>query len=163
MTSAHIHLLITHLPIFGVLIGSLVLFYGILVKSNDTKIAAFGVLVLSTIGAVIAYLTGEGAEEIVEEISGVVESTIKTHENFALTALIGLILLGLLSIIGLLAIINKSSTSNKIANFILILAIACFGLVVYTGYLGGKIRHTELSDSFPENLNQLELNIGVKS
>jgi uncharacterized membrane protein len=114
MTSAHIHLLITHLPIFGVLIGSLVLFYGILVKSNDTKIAAYGVFVLSTFGAGIAFLTGEGAEEIVEELPGVVESTIKTHENFALIALIGLIQLGLMSIIGLLAIINKSSTSNKI-------------------------------------------------
>ena len=88
MSPAHIHLLITHLPIFGALIGSLVLAYAIITKSNDTKIAAYGVLVLSTFGAGIAYLTGEAAEEVVEEIPGVVESTIKAHENFALIALI---------------------------------------------------------------------------
>ena len=156
MSPAHIHLLITHLPIFGAFIGSLVLTYAIIIKSNDTKIAAYGVLILSSFGAGIAFLTGEGTEEIMEEIPGIVDSAIKTHENFALIALIGLLLLGLLSIIGLLAIINKSNTSNKLAYGILIFAITCFGLVVYTGYLGGKIRHTELSDSFSEKVNQLD-------
>jgi hypothetical protein len=108
MSPAHIHLLITHLPIFGAFIGSLVLTYAIIIKSNDTKIAAYGVLILSTFGAGIAFLTGEGTEEIVEEIPGIVDSAIKTHENFALIALIGLLLLGLLSIIGLLAIFSVS-------------------------------------------------------
>jgi hypothetical protein len=108
MSPAHIHLLITHLPIFGAFIGSLVLTYAIIIKSNDTKIAAYGVLILSTFGAGIAFLTGEGTEEIVEEIPGIVDSAIKTHENFALIALIGLLVLGLLSIIGLLAIFSVS-------------------------------------------------------
>ena len=142
MSPAHIHLLITHLPIFGSFIGSLVLVYAIIVKSNETKIAAYGTLVLSTFGAGISYLTGEGAEEVVEEISGVIESAIETHENFALIALIGIILLGFLSILGLISILKKSIYANKIAIVVLIAAITSFGLVAITGYLGGKIRHT---------------------
>jgi uncharacterized membrane protein len=163
MSPAHIHLLITHLPIFGALIGSLVLAFAIIIKSNDTKIAAYGVLVLSTFRAGIAYLTGEGAEEVVEEIPGVVESTIETHENFALIALIGLLILGLLSDIGLIAIVNKSTYARKIAIVVLITAIISFGLVAITRYLGGKIRHTEMASDFSIQSNQLETNLDFQS
>lgn len=163
MSPAHIHLLITHLPIFGSLIGSLVLAYAIIIKSNDTKIAAYGVLVLSTFGAGIAYLTGEGAEEVVEEIPGVVESTIKAHENFALIALIGLLILGLLSVIGLIAIVNKSTYAPKIAIVVLIAAITSFGLVAITGYLGGKIRHTELAVNISDKTNLQESTLDFQS
>jgi uncharacterized membrane protein len=154
MLPAHIHLLITHLPIFGAFIGSLVLAYAIIIKSNDTKMAAYGVLVLSTLGAVIAYLTGEGAEEVVEKIPGVVESTIKLHENFAFIAVIALTIMGLFSVIGLIAIVNKSTYANKIATVVLIAAITSFGLVTITGYLGGKIRHTELAYNFSDQLTK---------
>ena len=163
MSPAHIHLLITHLPIFGALIGSLVLAYAIIIKSNDTKIAAYGVLVLSTFGAGITYLTGEAAEEVVEEIPGVVESTIKAHENFALIALIGLIIMGLLSVIGLIAIVNKSTYAPKIAIVVLIAAITSFGLVAITGYLGGKIRHTELAVNISDKTNLQESTLDFQS
>jgi len=157
MSPAHIHLLITHFPIFGSFIGSLVLAYAIIVKSNETKIAAYGTLVLSTFGAGISYLTGEGAEEVVEEIPGVVESAIETHENFALIALIGIIILGFLSLLGLISILKKSIYANKIAIVVLIAAITSFGLVAITGYLGGKIRHTELAKDFSEKYIVLNL------
>jgi uncharacterized membrane protein len=151
------------LPIFGAFIGSLVLAYAIIINSNDTKIAAYGVLVLSTFGAGIAYLTGEAAEEVVEEIPGVVESTIKAHENFALIALIGLIIMGLLSVIGLIAIVNKSTYAPKIAIVVLIAAITSFGLVAITGYLGGKIRHTELAVNISDKTNLQESTLDFQS
>lgn len=93
MNQTHIHLLITHLPIFGSILGGLVLLHGIGVRSNQTKIAAYYICIMSSIGAGIAYLTGEAAEETVENIQGVVEATIKQHEEFALYALISLIVL----------------------------------------------------------------------
>lgn len=71
MNSAHLHLLINHFPIIGSIIGGFVLGYGIWSKSIQTKIAAYYVLLASTAGAVIAYLTGEGAEEIIENVQGI--------------------------------------------------------------------------------------------
>jgi hypothetical protein len=94
MNQAHIHLLITHLPIFGSMFGGLVLAHGLWSKSNDTIIASYNVFIISSIGAGIAYFTGEAAEEIVEQFQGVVEATIKTHEEFAQYAFISLIILG---------------------------------------------------------------------
>jgi hypothetical protein len=66
MSDAHIHLVITHLPIFGSILGALVLGYGFLSKSDSTKIASYFLFIISAIGAGIAYITGEGAEEAVE-------------------------------------------------------------------------------------------------
>jgi uncharacterized membrane protein len=147
MNQTHIHLLITHLPIFGSILGGLVLAHGIWTKSNQTKIAAYNLFIISAIGAGIAYLTGEGAEETVENIQGVIEATIKTHEEFALFALISLIILGITSIIGLFLTMRKSSLTRTAAIIILFISLLSFGLVARTGYLGGQIRHTEINST----------------
>ncbi|MDX2250509.1 MAG: hypothetical protein SF052_27255 [Bacteroidia bacterium] len=59
MNQAHVHLMITHLPIFGSILGALVLTYGLWTKSHQTKVAAYFLLIISAIGSGIAYLTGE--------------------------------------------------------------------------------------------------------
>lgn len=147
MNQTHIHLLITHLPIFGSILGGLVLAHGLWTRSNQTNIAAYYLFILSSIGAGIAYLTGEGAEESVEDIPGVIEAAIKQHEEFALFALIALIVLGVASILGLYLTLRKSTYSRTTALIILLISIISFGLVARTGYLGGQIRHTELNSS----------------
>ena len=146
MDQTHIHLLITHLPIFGSILGGLVLAYGLWSKSSDTKIAAYFLFIISSIGAGISYLTGEAAEETVENIQGVVEANIKTNEEFALFALISLIILGVASILGLFLTIRKSSLTRTTAFVILFISLISFGLVARTGYLGGQIRHTEITN-----------------
>lgn len=147
MNQTHIHLLITHLPIFGSILGGLVLAHGLWTKSNQTKIAAYNLFVISAIGAGIAYLTGEPAEETVENIQGIVEATINQHEEFALFALISLIILGLTSIIGLFITLNNLAMTRTVAFIILFISLISFGLVARTGYLGGQIRHTEIASS----------------
>ncbi len=147
MDQVHIHLLITHLPIFGSILGGLVLAHGIGTKSDQTKIAGYYVLILSSVGAAVAYPTGEGAEEAVEEIQGVAKNMIGQHEDFALYALIALIAVGVISIIGLYLEIKKSYLSKTVSVLALIVAAISFGLVARTGYLGGQIRHTEIGVS----------------
>lgn len=149
MDQVHIHLLITHLPIFGSILGALVLAHGIWSKSEQTKIASYNVLIISSIGAVIAHLTGEGAEEAVEDIQGVAKNMIDQHEDFAVFALVGLIAVGVVSIIGIYLTIKKSSLANSIAMLTLVVALIGFGLVARTGYLGGQIRHTEIGTISP--------------
>ena len=151
MNQTHIHLIITHLPIFGSILGGLVLAHGLWTKSNQTKIAAYNLFIISAIGAGIAYLTGEGAEESVEDIQGVIEATIKTHEEFALFALISFIILGATSILGLFLTLTKSALTRTMAFVVLFISIISFGLVARTGYLGGQIRHTEINS--PNNSN----------
>ncbi len=147
MDQVHIHLLITHLPIFGSILGGLVLAHGIGTKSDQTKIAGYYVLILSSVGAAVAYLTGEGAEEAVEDIQGVAKNMIGQHEDFALYALIALIAVGVISIVGLYLVIKKSYLAKTVSVLALFVAAISFGLVARTGYLGGQIRHTEIGVS----------------
>jgi uncharacterized membrane protein len=153
MNQTHLHLLITHLPIFGLILGGIVLSYGLSAKSNDTKIASYLLFMISSIGAGIAYLTGEAAEETVEHIQGIVESNIKTHEEFALFAISSMIILVVVSILGVYLTYRKSLYTRTTAFTILTISLVCFGLVARTGYLGGQIRHTEIANN-PNNSSE---------
>ena len=145
MNQTHIHLLITHLPIFGSMIGAFVLLYGIWSSSIQTKIAAYLVLIVSSLGAIVSYLTGEAAEETVEEIQGITKTIIEQHADFAVFAIIGLSVLGAMSIIGLILVSLKSSYEKAFSTLILLIALVSYAIVARTGYLGGQIRHTEIS------------------
>ena len=153
MNQTHIHLIITHLPIFGSIFGGLVLAYGLLTKTKQTLIDGYILLIISALGAGIAYLTGEEAEETVEKIPGIIKNLIGQHEDSALIALISLILLGLSSIFGIYLVLKQSVSSFKMAFITLVISVISFGVVSYTGYLGGKIRHTEI-DNRPANVIQ---------
>ena len=147
MTQTHIHLLITHLPIFGSVFGGLLLGYGLWVKSNHTILSAYFLLIISTIGSVIAYLTGEEASELVEKIPGINKAMIETHEEFALVALVSLIILGTASLLGVFLTLKNTLISRTFATVTLVASFISFGLIARTGYLGGQIRHTEISSA----------------
>ena len=143
MSQVHLHLLITHLPIFGSILGAFVLAYAVWSKSDHTKIAAYLLFIISAIGTGIAYLTGEGAEEAVENIPGVSENIIGQHEDFAMYALVSLIVLGISSLVAIYVTYKKSSFTNTASMLTLFISLISFALIARTGYLGGQIRHTE--------------------
>lgn len=107
--------------------------------------AAYGLLVLAAFGAGVAYLTGEGAAKTVEHLPGVLESRIERHEDFAVYALVALLTLGAVALAGFVLSARRSSLSPRMAALVLLVALVSFGLVGWTGYLGGQIRHTELN------------------
>jgi len=144
MNQTHIHLLITHLPIVGTALGAFVLIHGIWKRNKDTLIAAYNVLIVSAIGAGIAYATGEGAEETIEHLKGISKHLIEDHEEFALVSLIALILTGGVSLIGLFATLKNTSQVRRMALIVLAVSLISFGLIARTGYLGGQIRHSEI-------------------
>ncbi len=153
MNLAHVHLLITHLPVFGSILGAIVLAYGLFSKSNHTISASYLVLILSALGAVISYFTGESAEELVEQIPGVLKKRIHEHEEAALFALISQIALGLNALVGLIFNLKNLNKARLIAQIALFVSLFCFTVIVRVGYLGGQIRHTEIyeTSALPNN------------
>jgi uncharacterized membrane protein len=144
MNQTHIHLLITHLPIIGAILGAFVLIHGIWRKSNATLITAYNILILAAIGAGIAYATGEGVEETVEHLQGISKNVIEEHAESALVSLIGLIVIGLIAMTGLFVTLKSSSLIRPVVLLALSASLIGFGLIPRTGYLGGQIRHTEI-------------------
>jgi Na+/H+ antiporter NhaC len=145
MDQAHIHLLIVHLPLFGAFFGMLVLAHGLWHKSEQTSIAAFNVFIISAIGAAIAKFTGEGAEEAVEHIPGVLESAIELHEDAGFWAFVSMLVLGVGSVAAIFLTRTKSTFSITMTRIVLVLAAFCLVVVGRAAYLGGQIRHTEIS------------------
>lgn len=144
MNPTHIHLLITHLPIFGTVLGTLVLAYGLWTRSSETKMAAYYLFIIVSIAGCVAYSTGESAEETVEHIGGVSHDRIEEHEEAAYFALVSLIALGVTSVGALVLTVKKPALTRTAALIILLISVFTFSVAARTGYLGGQIRHVEI-------------------
>jgi len=81
MNNTYIHLLLNHFPIVGTLVGSGIFFWGIIKRQAQTQSIAAGILLVMAIIAIPVYLTGEPAEETVENLPGVSESMMELHEE----------------------------------------------------------------------------------
>lgn len=153
MNGAHFHLVVNHLPIIFPIVGLIVLAVGIGFKSEMVKRTAYLVFSIGAITAAIAMNSGEGAEEIVENIPGVTENLIHEHEEAAeLFALLSYVF-GAFSLVAL-----WSSWKNKSYNVLLSYLAAVFAILLIilgkqTGTSGGEIRHTEIRSNNAANQN----------
>lgn len=150
MDATHLHLILTHFPIVGTIIGIGILAYGQFSKNDEIKKVALVTFVLMAILTIPVFLTGEEAEETVEHIAGVSEELIENHEELAEKAIWLMGLLGILSVINLFAIIKKLSFAKMITLITLIVSLGTFGLFAIVGNTGGEIRHSEIR---PNNVN----------
>jgi len=142
MNVAHLHLLLTHLPVLGTLFGLGLGAYALLLRKPDVLKAALGVFVLAGLTAGAAYLTGEGAEETAEGL-GIDEAYVERHEEAAGRALLGAGALGVMALAGL-AFSRGKPVGSPVAFGALALGAVVMGLMAYTANLGGQIRHAEI-------------------
>ena len=138
---AYLHLLSNHVPILGSLFGVLLLVVALVKPNFNTTLSAYLILLVSGIGGIVAYFTGEPAEESVEHVPGISHKLIHVHEEMAENALIFVFLLTAAAVVGLWAERAQWKNAKKIERFTLVVGIIAFILFAFTGYLGGHIRH----------------------
>ena len=150
MDLTHLHLILNHLPVVGVIFGFLILLWGVLRGYEEVKNVGLLVLVFTAAAAVPVYLTGEPAEEAVENLPGVAEQLIELHEDSALISLILAIVTGALA---LAALLSKRFSIAALARFstiaVLLLSFVTGAFMARTANLGGQIRHTEIRQGAP--------------
>ena len=145
MNPAHLHLILNHLPVMATLCGIVVMIYGMVKKSNVTLNASCLLFILASAGGILTYVTGEPAEEIVEGINQISESSIEEHEDSAGIALALIIMQGIMAAAGIWINANRPMLAAKFFRILFIFSFLCVLMVARTGYLGGLIRHTEVS------------------
>jgi len=155
MNDAHLHLVINHFPIIVPIVGMLILLVGFVTKSDVVKRTAFGVFVLGAILTFPAMYTGEGAEDIAENLPGVTDQLIHEHEEKAETFAIVSYILGLVSLLGFWASYKQKSFANWIAIAVIVLGVAGLYLGKMTGTSGGEIRHTEIRAGYNGTQNNV--------
>jgi uncharacterized membrane protein len=147
MNGAHLHLLLNHVPVLGTVFGVLLLGFSLWRKNDVLTKAALTVLVLVAGGAAFAYLTGEPAEGVLKGIPGVSLAPIEPHEELAGVALWASVITGVIALV-VLFLSRREKPVGRVAGYIvLVAALVVTGLMSWTAYLGGKIRHTEISAS----------------
>ncbi|HRI27040.1 MAG TPA: hypothetical protein PK239_00650 [Chitinophagales bacterium] len=147
MDGLHLHLLLNHFPIIGSLLAFLVLLYGLVTKSNEVKRVACLLLVGLTIITLPVMKTGEIAEEKVENLAGFNEQSIHQHEEAAEIALWVMIAAGVAALVSVLASFYKPPLFTLLTMVTLLLNGVAFGFMAQAGNIGGKIRHTELTNT----------------
>ena len=148
MNDVQVHLLLNHFPIIGTLIGACFLLFGVV--RNQINITQAGLLTIIIVALITipAFMSGEGAEHIAEEIEGVSHDSIEAHEEAAVPTFWMMEILGVISLIGLILGIKDHSKRRMVATICMILAWVVFGMMVNVGYTGGHIRHPEI-DQIP--------------
>lgn len=159
MNNAHLHLVMNHLPIIFPVVGILILLIGIFTKSEVSKRNAYFTYILGALACVLAMATGEGAEDTVENLPGVSEALISTHEEAAEIFASLSYLMGGIALFGLIASFKNFPIKKYIPALLLIFSGAAMYFSFEAGRTGGEIRHTEIrGDGNTQNtLNRIDI------
>jgi hypothetical protein len=145
MNSAHLHLITTHVPVFGTLLGFGLLLLGLLKKSEELKRTSLLVFVLSAVLTVPTYLSGSpAAEQMKTVMPGMSMEPGEQHAEIAILALAGSLILGVASLAGLIMFRRGRNLSGGFLMLSVVLGLVVCALMAWTANLGGKVRHTEI-------------------
>lgn len=159
MNAAEWHLIMNHVPVTGIIFGTLLLLAGLIARSRDVKLAGLVFFIVAAIMAYPVVASGEGAEEIVEEL-GVSHDVIHDHEELAESALWLVLGLGVLAILALLLTYRKHNRATTIEILTLLAALPICFVMANVAHTGGEIRHPEMREDFvipgevPEGLQE---------
>ena len=149
MNSVHLHLLLNHAPVLGVLFGTALILFAFIRRSNDLKRLALGLFIISGLLSIPVYLTGEPAEHRVEALPGVSHAVVESHEQAAEIAFIGFLALGAVALVNLIWTWRKVAVPTWVVYNVLPVALIVSTLAVWTANLGGQVRHSEIRGPAP--------------
>jgi uncharacterized membrane protein len=144
MNDAHLHLLVNHFPIVGTILGLGVLMAGMITKKDSVKNTAYVLFVVGALFALASMATGEGAEELVEDIPSVGKKIIHEHEEMAEKFAVVMYVLGFCSLLGIYFDYKNHVKAKLVAAITLVIAIVAVVFASFVGTSGGEIRHTEI-------------------
>ena len=144
MNDAHLHLLVNHFPIIGTIFGLGILITGMLLKNNSVKNTAYILFIVAAIFSAFSMGTGEGAEELVEDLPNIGKQIIHEHEEIAEKFAIIMYATGLFGLLSLYTSIKNHKLAKTISLITLVLALMAAIFAKSVGTTGGEIRHTEI-------------------
>ena len=148
MNEAHLHMVVNHFPIIGTILAIGILVAGLLNKNQSIINTAYVLFVIGAIFGILSMNTGEGAEELVEDMPGIGWKIIHEHEELAEKMALLLDILGVLSLVGFYLQYKKNAKEKLVSYIILLIGIASLFVIQKVGTSGGEIRHTEIRKDF---------------
>lgn len=133
ITAPHLHALVIHFPIALLMAGFLSELIALFRKNQFFKNASLYLLILGTLGAIVAYVSGSYAGDGMTD--GLLQAPLEVHEDAALVTL----WLAIITVAVRLAMyfFHYQKSWAKWASFALFAVL--IGFVARTGYLGGEL------------------------
>ena len=152
MNDAHLHLVVNHFPIIGTILGLGILVTGMVLKNNSVKNTGYCLFIVAAVFAALSMGTGEGAEELVEDMPSIGKQIIHEHEEMAEKLAVVLYVLGLISLSSLFLNYKNHSKAKLVSYVAVVVAVMAVFLAKETGTTGGEIRHTEIRHNVTPNV-----------
>ena len=150
MNAAQIHLALTHLPVVTALLAAATLAIGAVARNAATRRFGLALLIVAGLTAIPTQMSGEGAEEVVEDRPGVSEAMIERHEDAAGVALALTVLGGALAAGTLVAgRLGRQRAAQGLFALALAMSLADTAALAWVAHLGGEIRHDEIRAGGP--------------
>ena len=143
MSIVHLHLLLNHVPVVGILFALLLFAAAIFLRETVSTRFALGFSAAIALVALAVYFTGEPAEEAIEKLAGISERVIEQHEEAAELSTIAMSMFGALALAALV-IFRKRKMPRWVGAAGLAGTIVLTALMGWTANLGGQIRHSEI-------------------
>ena len=131
-----LHPFVVHFPIALLTLSAVCDLVGVLADREQLRWTGFLLLVVGTIGALIAALTGDAAEHVAGQIPGI-HDALEQHEDFATLTIWTAVFL----VLGRAHFVVKRRFLGVARAVYLVLALCLAALVLYSGYTGGKMVH----------------------
>jgi uncharacterized membrane protein len=148
MSLSHLHLMLNHVPMLGVIFGILLLLNAHFRKSHDILRVALKMFVLAALMTVPVFFTGDYAASAIRELPTFSKALSDAHENAAVIAYIAVGALGLMGVWGLFLFHKKRDLPKFFTKAIFVLSLVTAASFVYVANTGGVVNHPELRPGF---------------
>lgn len=148
MNAPHIHLLINHLPIIGLIIGILVVIFGLLTKKQVVSSVGLWITMIAGLSSYPTMYSGGASEHFFEENEGkycVSEDLIHEHKEASELAFWPCIVTGVFAGLALFGHRKGHKYAKKAEILVVFIGIIAIVLISRAGLTGGEIRHPEIS------------------
>ncbi len=149
--SAHLHLLLNHVPTIGFAVGLVLLFVGQFRTNDDLKRISLVMFFVVAVMSIATYLTGNAAEAVLRGAGaepayppGVAPQAIRVHEDAALLAFVFMEITGFFAWLALWQWRRVARLTDWHFGGVLVLSVVTFGLMARAAELGGEIHHSEI-------------------
>ena len=149
MNTVHFHLLLSHLPLAGVLFALLIWVMGKLGKREGMQQLSGWLLIFCAVAFIVLYITGEKSEEQVEHLAGFSHEAIENHEDAAKPVYFGSWLMLIVGLIDWWR--SKKGKYDVVSYWVPVFSLAMLIMGTYAAWEGGKIRHSELHSPNPSS------------
>lgn len=161
MSVVEIHLIMNHIPIIGIAFVSVQLFLGLVYKNTFLQKVALWFLISCALVSIAVYFSGLGSEDIVKPLPGTSIAYLQLHEKVARIATVTTCAIGGIAFLSVVVLRNRDELFKYFIRGIFAMTLLSTALFTLTGYLGGQIRHTEISSTLAEGLPTRTITIGV--